>query len=73
MDRLQEIIYDLLYDKKEEMVFNLSGMKDHIEDYYDLIEEISTTCLIGGVHIVKDIICVDGESVIWNLKINRDK
>lgn len=71
MNEFQEIVYSLLYGENTDMVFTLNGMKKYVEDYHDLIQEISIICMKGNVEIIKDFIHVDGDNITWDLKINR--
>lgn len=71
MNIIQNITYDLLFDKNDEFEFDLSMALGNIEDCTDLISSIVSNINKGGVEVMRDFIKVDGEKVYWNVKIKR--
>ena len=71
MDNKNKIIYDLLFQEEEEFVFEISSLFDFIEDYKEVLDEITESVYRGKVKIIKDIIEVKGDNIFWKIKISR--
>lgn len=71
MNNIQNITYDLLFNKNDEFEFDLSLVLENVEDCTDLIGSIVSNINKGGVEVMRDFIKVDGDNVYWNVKIKR--
>lgn len=73
MNKLQKIIFDLLYKEEDMMIFNISNMCDHIEDYTDFTNDIICEVNKGEVFIIEDSIkVIDNNEILWEVKVKRN-
>lgn len=73
MNKLQKIIFDLLYKEEDLMTFNISNMCEYTEDYTDFINDIICKVNKGGVFIIEDSIkVIDDNEILWEVKVKRN-
>lgn len=75
MNRIQNIIYEMLYGESDEMVFDITGLKDYIGDYPDLTNSIIRKVNRGDVYILEDKFIISdnngSDNVQWKVKVKR--
>lgn len=68
---MNDIIYELLFSDKEEFIFEISHLFEYIEDYKEVLDNITSSALKGHVEIIKDTIVIENDNIFWNLVIKR--
>ena len=68
---MDDIIYELLFSDKEEFIFEISNLFEYIEDYKEVLDTITSSAFKGKVEIIKDVIEIDDENILWKINIKR--
>ena len=67
----EELLYDLIFSKKEDFIIDISEYIENIYDHKEFVDEIKSILKKSKVNIIKSDVILDLKTATWKINIKK--
>lgn len=67
----EELLYDLIFSKKEDFIIDISEYIENIYDHKEFVDEIKSILKKSKVNIIKSDVVLDLKTATWKINIKK--